>query len=387
MIKIGYLIDTIESDTAGTQKQLLEVIGRLDRSIFEPCLICLRESIWMKNNDDLPCDAYILGYKGILKPNLTIVINRLSALMDRIRIEILQTFFEDSIFVGWLGVLFSRCKPALLSSRRDIGLGNARPWYHRFYRAALPIVNLGFDGIVANSEAVRKYVASHEVVPPAKIKVIHNGVSLPDRDGAMPGGRGDNDAPVIGLVANLYPVKRVDLFLRALFLLRQGLPDLRFRAVVCGDGPERQSLLNLADRLGLGSIVEFAGKVKDVDSYLSRLDIGVLCSDREGLSNAVLEYMAHALPVVATAVGGNPELVDRRNGFCVEPGRPEALADALIRLCADRGLRLKLGMASFDRLKSSYSWEKSMRELEGYYVETAGRRSGGRTETNFGMIA
>jgi len=381
VIKVGYLIDTIEKDTAGTEKQLLEVIRRLDRSIFEPCLICLWESNWMKENGNLPCDTYILGYKGILKSNFTIVINRLSVLLDSIRIEILQTFLEDSIFVGFLGVLRSRFKPALLSSRRDIGLGNARPWYHALYRMARPIVNRGFDGIVANSEAVKKYVANREIVASAKIKVIRNGVSLPDCHGAMPVRGGDNEAPVmIGLVANLRPVKRVDVFLRALFFIRRAMPGLRFRAVVCGDGPEKQPLLNLAGRLGLGSVVHFAGNVKDVHSYLGCLDIGVLCSDREGLSNAVLEYMAHALPVVATGVGGNPELVDRRNGFCVEPGRPEALADALIKLCADRELRLKLGMASFDRLKSSYSWEKSMRELENYYVETAGQRSGGRAD-------
>ncbi len=202
----------------------------------------------------------------------------------------------------------------------------------------------------------------------------------------MSSGRGDNNDLVIGLVANLHPVKRVDVFLRALFLLRQGLPALRFRAVICGDGPERQSLFNLADRLGLGSIVQFAGNVKDVNSYLSRLDIGVLCSDREGLSNAILEYMAHALPVVATAVGGNPELVDDLSGFCVEPGRPEALADALIRLCTDQELRLKLGKASFEKLKSSYSWEKSMRELEDYYIRIA-RRGGCARVQNPGMVS
>ncbi len=387
MIEIGYLIDTIESDTAGTQKQLLEVIRRLDKSIFEPSLICLWESNWMKKNSDLPCDAYILGYKGILKSNLTIVVNRLWALLDRIHVDILQTFFEDSIFVGCLGASLSRFKPALLSSRRDIGLGNVRPWYHSLYKMALPIVNLRFDGIVANSEAVKKYVASREFVRPAKIKVIYNGVSLPDRGGTMSGSRVDNNGLVIGLVANLHPVKRVDVFLRALFLLRQGLPALRFRAVICGDGPARQSLLNLADQLGLGSIVNFAGSVKDVNSHLGCWDVGVLCSDREGLSNAILEYMAHALPVVATAVGGNPELVDDRNGFCVEPGRPEALADALIRLSTDQKLRLKLGKASYEKLKSSYSWEKSMRELENYYMEMAKRVAHARVHANPGLVS
>ena len=127
--------------------------------------------------------------------------------------------------------------------------------------------------------------------------------------------RNDDGIVNIGLVGNLSPVKRVDVFLKALSLIKQGLPELRFKAFICGDGPEKANLLSLAQSLGLTSLVHFEGKVKDIDSYLRLRDIGVLCSDKEGLSNAILEYMAHGLPIVATAVGGNPELVDARNGF------------------------------------------------------------------------
>lgn len=373
MIRIGFIIDTMSCDTAGTQKQLIEIVDRLDRNRFEPHLICLWHSPWMAGGS-LRCPVHVLGYRGYIKRDSARALRRLVDLLESTRFHLVQTFFMESIFAACLGVMFSRHKPVLLSSRRDIGLGPGVPWYHLLYRIALPFVNLKFDGIVANSVEVKKFVMKHEVVGDGKIRVIRNGIKAPDRPDPESRPRNDDGIVNIGLVGNLSPVKRVDVFLKALSLIKQGLPELRFKAFICGDGPEKANLLSLAQSLGLTSLVHFEGKVKDIDSYLRLLDIGVLCSDKEGLSNAILEYMAHGLPIVATAVGGNPELVDARNGFCVEPGRPEALAEALIRLCKDHGLRLKMGKASFEKLRVSYFWENSMRELEDYYMEMVGRR-------------
>ena len=318
MVRIGFIIDTIASDTAGTQKQLIGIIRRLNKQIFKPSIICLWESQWMREND-LPCEVHILGYRGFLKPEFASTVKRFVMLMNRKQFDIIQTFFMDSIFVGFLGALLCNYEPVLLSSRRDIGLGLGTPWYHNLYRIALPFVNLKFDGIIANSDEVKKYVTSHEIVRPGKVKVIRNGVSITNHTGKNTPARSDDGLLVIGLVGNLQPVKRLDIFLQALSIVRETHPDLKFCAVICGDGPEAQNLLRLAEELQLGSAVNFAGMVQDVSSYLEKFDIGVVCSDREGLSNAILEYMAHALPVVATAVGGNVELVDERNGFCVEP--------------------------------------------------------------------
>ncbi len=111
VLKIAYLIDTIEIDTAGTEKQLLEVIRRLDKSVFEPSLICLWESDWMKKTGHLPCDAYILGYRGMLKSNLWTVINRLSKSLDRIHVQILQTFLKILFLLAGSG--FRSAVPSL----------------------------------------------------------------------------------------------------------------------------------------------------------------------------------------------------------------------------------------------------------------------------------
>jgi len=369
-INVAYIIDTISCDTAGTQKQLLETIKRIDSGSFCVHLVCLWQSEWMIKNI-LPCPCTVLGYKGFLKFNFFAVIARLRKFYREQNIKIVQTFFEDSIFVAYLSALPVRPRPVLISSRRDMGLGeNNQPWYHHLYGMVLPLVNRSFDGIIANSEQVRQYVAKRERVSLEKIMVVRNGVDLPGIPVSLPDvfKQADNNALWVGLVASLTPVKRHDLFLHALALCMHKL-TIPVRVLLLGEGPERKSLEQLCTKLHLDGSVLFQGVVRDVASYLQHLDICVLCSDREGLSNAILEYMACAKPVIATAVGGNTELVNDQNGILVPPGDPAALADALADLAMNAEKRKKMGTESLKMVMERFSWQKSMNALEGYYRE------------------
>ena len=367
MRRVAFLIDTISCDTAGTQKQLLETIRRLKPHVFDPYIICLWESEWMRNNKT-PCPCFVLDYHGFLKFDFAEVIQRLRKFISEQRIEIINTFFEDSIFVAFIGAYLCHPKPVLISSRRDMGLGNEnRPWYHSLYTLALPFVNRGYDGIIANSEQIRHYVAEREKTPIEKITVIRNGVEVPGNTALIPALFLENDADCwIGIVASLTPVKRHDIFLYALWKIKEQLPHKKIRAVILGEGRNCDSLVALAEELQVDTIAHFIGAVNDVFPYLYNLDIGVLCSDREGLSNAILEYMACGLPVVATAVGGNIELVDTANGVCVPPDDPDSLATALMSLICSKPLRERLGAASLQKIKQTYSWEKTMDEFESY---------------------
>jgi glycosyltransferase involved in cell wall biosynthesis len=375
MIPIAFLIDTISCDTAGTQKQLLETIRRLDRDAFQPHLICLRETDWMRRNQ-LPCSCSILNFNGFLKPTLPMVVQRLRRLVQKYRFQIIHTFFEDSIFVGYLGGMLSRPRPLLLSSRRDMGLGNVnQPWYHRLYKLALPAVNKSFTGIVANSAQIKSYVAKREKTPPSKIAVVYNGIDIASKAGPVPALLQAHTADIwIAMVASLTPVKRHDLLIQAMRILKQSLPMVRVKALLLGDGAEKAKLVKLSQQLNLNEDVVFAGAVDNVADHLHHMHIGVLCSDREGLSNAIMEYMACGLPVVATRVGGNVELVDETNGICVPPDDPEALAKALKRLIEDQALRNRLGQESFTKLSQNYSWPKTMATLENYYRGLVGAR-------------
>jgi glycosyltransferase involved in cell wall biosynthesis len=366
-LRIAFLIDTISTDTAGTQKQLLEMIRRLDRTTFEPQLVCLWESPWMAQNA-LPCPCTVLGYRGFVKSNFPGVIRRFARMLSQQRIDIVQTFFEDSIFVAWLSAAVAHPRPVLLSSRRDIGLGREnQPWYHSLFGKALPYVNRGFAGIVANSEQVRQHVSRRERTPLEKITVHYNGVAFPDADTVAPAPRilaTYPNAVWIGIVASLTPVKRHDLLIRSFAGLR---PGTETRLLLLGDGPQRTSLEELARDCGVGDRVHFEGAVKNVGAYLQHIDVGVLCSDREGLSNAILEYMSYGLPVVATGVGGNSELVNSDNGRIVPAGDVEALAAALQTLADDGEQRKRLGRTSREKALRLFSWDKSMASIEAYY--------------------
>ena len=368
IIKVAYLIDTISSDTAGTQKQLLETILRIDKTAFDVSLICLWESDWMRNNK-LPCSCYILCYQGFFSFSFPKVVRRLTQIIDEKQIQIIQTFFEDSIFVTWIASFFTKQRTILLSSRRDMGLGNQnQPWYHKLYTLLLPFVNKRFTGIITNSKQIRKYAAKREKTSANKIKVIYNGVAIPEKSSHIPSIFQKNNGDIwIGLVASLTPVKRHDLLIKAYANIKTGIPKFKIHILFLGEGKERIKLENLVKNLQIEQNVHFTGAVKDVTTYLHQLDIGVLCSDREGLSNAILEYMACALPVVATKTGGNTELVDKKNGICVPTDDADALANALLQLIENKDMRRKMGTASFAKIKQSFSWQKTMTELESYY--------------------
>lgn len=368
MIRLAYLIDTIACDTSGTERQLLETIRRLDKNFFDVKLICLWQSKWMAENE-LPCPCCILNYRGFIKPSFPGVIKRLAQFIKKNKIQIVQTFFQDALFVAWLTSFFVKPTPVLLSSRRDIGLGiHNLPWYHRLYDLILPLVNKRFAGIIANSNKIKKYMARHERVPVDKIIVIPNGIDLPFKKSLPPPVFSIGEKCVwIVITASLSPVKRHDLFLKALAEIKQRDKTINFRAILLGDGPQRKKIERLTEDLDLVNYIHFEGAVKNVAAYLQHSDIGVLCSDREGLSNAIIEYMAHGLPVVATAVGGNVELVDATNGFYVPPGDHRALANALLKLLKNKELRKSLGEKSLQKVKAAYSWKKTMEQCATCY--------------------
>lgn len=124
----------------------------------------------------------------------------------------------------------------------------------------------------------------------------------------------------------------------------------------------------LAAGLGVRDKLVFAGRVGDVAGYLGRLQVGVVCSDSEGLSNALIEYMLRGVVSVATAVGGNPELVtDGETGLLVPPGDADALAAALVRVIESPGLRQRLAGAARTGIEQSCSWQRCLTEHDGIY--------------------
>jgi glycosyltransferase involved in cell wall biosynthesis len=200
--------------------------------------------------------------------------------------------------------------------------------------------------VIANSERVARDVHKRELVRHRRVTVIYNGVDIPE--GSADAGR---QPPTAVVVANLIHYKGHADLLRALTAVRA---PLTVRLI--GDGPERASLEMLTESLGLSERVTFEGARKSAAAAFLEAQIAILPSHEEGLPNAVLEAMAAGVPVVATSVGGLPELVvDDVTGFLVPARSPTALASAIEELAGNPAMRRRMGSAGRARARN-FAW-------------------------------
>jgi glycosyltransferase involved in cell wall biosynthesis len=165
-------------------------------------------------------------------------------------------------------------------------------------------------------------------------------------------------------------------FLRIAARINRQMPDIEF--LLAGDGPLRKELEKQAQDLGLGNRVIFLGDRRDVPSVLASMDVAVLTSDSESLSNVILEAMAAGLPVVAYGVGGNAELVNQERGVLLPAGDEEGFAAAVGRLLASPSIRVQLGRNSRKFAQENFSLARILERYEGCYqtvLEKKGMRS------------
>lgn len=215
-------------------------------------------------------------------------------------------------------------------------------------------------GWVAVSAFLRNYAWNVLKVPDERTDVIANGVDVPSSIPPWCTGA------VVGVVARLIPSKGVDVFLKAVQLLRPEVPELK--AVVIGDGPARDQLKYMAQSLGLQSTVHFLGHCENVVGLLKEMTVFVLPTRSEGLGISVLEAMAMGVPVVATAVGGIPELVKhKRTGMLVRVDEFGAIARAVRKILQDREESETMRQAAFQHVRANYNSDLMVeRTLEVY---------------------
>lgn len=266
--------------------------------------------------------------------------------------------------------------PAVIHTAHGFSFGE--PWFEDPLRWW---AGLRTDRVAAVSAPLREHLIHKTRIPASRVVTIINGIDTTrfapyGRTGVLREALGIGpDIPLIGCVARLDPVKNPGLLIDAMALLAPHLPDARL--VFVGDGPLRPFLQERVQALGLGGRVLFAGTFADTAVVYRDLDAFVLPSVSEGTSISVLEAMASGTPVVATAVGGTPELLD--GGACgalVPSGDARALSDALRRLLADPVERGRMARAARERVLAQFSHADMVRSYERLYRQAAGAEAG-----------
>jgi glycosyltransferase involved in cell wall biosynthesis len=186
---------------------------------------------------------------------------------------------------------------------------------------------------------------------------------------------------VVGIVANLKPIKRIDTLMEAFALVGAQYPESRL--VIVGDTVSQEGsgtldrLEAMAFRLGVRERVIFTGLVDDPMPYINRFTVAVLCSESEGLSNSIIEYMQAGRPIICTNTGGNPELVkDGHNGFLIPVGDVNALADRLERLLSDSVLARRMGKTGYEAVRSYTHTRMVTEQMTCYDAVLSAGRSG-----------
>lgn len=278
-------------------------------------------------------------------------------LIEKENVKIIHSHRYKENWVALLASKLSRKKVNLIQTVH--GLSHPRPevmiskiQIYSFFDALFR--RLFFNLVVVVSEELFQTLAKSGVSH--KLHHIPNGISLESANFSITEGSFQSRAKkTVAVVGRLVRVKNIQAFLRAIPQILSERNDLNF--LVVGDGPERKALEKLVDELGIAASVDFKGYVSDMEAWWPKIDVYVLCSLHEGLSIALLEAMSHGIPVVATAVGGNVEVVQHGiNGFLTEGVSVEAISNACLEVLGlSRDKELSIRRCAQQTVSDTYS--------------------------------
>jgi L-malate glycosyltransferase len=353
-----FCIDNLAN--GGTELQVVGLLNKFDRSIIEPHLCTIRPSSDILEQVD--CPVIELNVPKLFSRNGLKGQNRLIEYIKENNIQVVQTFFQDSTLLGISAARRAGVNARIISIR-DMGFWQTPLQSMLMKTATKMATDCLSNSEIAGNQFKKKYCSEK------KLKVIHNGLDTMSCCFNEPV---DAD-PAVVLVGNLNrKVKRADLFLGAAARLAPKFPSVKWYIV--GDGHMKEQYKRQAVELGIGDKVIFTGRVDDVAKYLYKCAIGVICSDSEGSSNALLEYMLSGCAVVATSTGGTIEVIeDGVNGLLVPPGSASALASGIRQLLSSVKTRVIMASEARQFVEREFSWQSCVEAHQDYYKELLSR--------------
>jgi len=346
MRKINVLHIYQNSKIGGVQQQFLSLLKAYDRDVFNPIFCCLGpEEEISKEIERIDIETVALNRARYHRFSPGIV-RDLYRLMKQKNIHIVRTHRYRANLYGRLAALLSGVPVKIISLHDN---------YRKDLRLERRIVNKillkATDKIVAVSESIRKDIIKYDGIDSSKILVIPNGI---DTERFNPEGNfadirkgfsiKESDI-VLGFVGRVVPTKGLEYLIDALPFLKKEFKNIKL--LITGEGSTMERLKKKAKENNVHDSIIFTGKRRDIPDILSCTDIFVMPSVAEGLPNALLEAMAMGKPIVATEVGGIPEVIKNgHSGLLVPPRNPEALATAIKDLISNEQLAAKMGQAA-----------------------------------------
>ena len=374
--KILVLTDAFQG-LGGSERNITQLLVGIDKDKFEICIACFGSGNLSKYMEEQGFSIVDLKKAGIYTLSGLRNLAFLQKLVNESKISLIVTYHESSDFYGL--ALSMICHIPVISSRRDMGF---KTKLH--HRVAYKLVGRFFDAVIAVSEAVKKEVIKRHWFPEEKIFTVynaintvdygnaHNGIALKRKLGIQ------SESFVVGMVANIRKIKGYLYFLDAARIILGYNRNVQFvmigyDAIKSDFTTER--LERYGKEIGISENLHFLGGKLEIPDLISIFDVAVLASLSEGFSNVILEYMASSKPVVATGVGGNPEIVVHgQTGLLVPPADAEALAGAIRSILEDKEAGLRFGIAGRRRVEERFSLAVMLRNYENLFEQVINSR-------------
>jgi L-malate glycosyltransferase len=353
MRKLAILYVDTEKVWRGGQEQLLSLMTGMKNRGHAVWLAAPPQAPLLQKVVDYGIGACPFRQRSELSP---LAFFRIARLLRSTRFDVIHFNTPRAILAGGLAARACRI-PICVSSRRVNFPLRSRLSRHKY--------TLLQNSIFTVSVSIRETLVEGGI-PPAMVKVVYEGVDLEWIDRQLPRERRKKGEIRVGMVAHLSPEKGHRTMLEAISRLSRS--DTRYFLV--GDGVLREELERFAEELGINDRVVFTGFRSDCEAFMKTLDLFCLPSLSEGLSSAILAAMANRLPVLATEVGGIPELViNGETGLLVPPGDSARLTGALARLLSSAEERTRLGLAGRRRIEEHFTLAKKISRTEELYLE------------------
>jgi glycosyltransferase involved in cell wall biosynthesis len=336
----------------GGQDQLFNLLAGLRQRGHRVHLVCQPHTLLESRARGINISVHTVAIRSELG---LISFFRLLSILRRTRPEVIAFNTPRAVFIGTLASMLDSTPVRIIFRRVNFPL--RKNFLTRFK------YTWGINCIVAISESIQLQLQVGGI-PASRIRTIYEGIDL-----SIYPKRTVSDAPptagpaVVGTVAHLSHEKGLQYLVEAASLIPNVKKRIRF--VIVGDGACLQELMEQVKQLGLEGVFDFAGFHPNTSQFMKSFDIFALPSLSEGLSSAILEAMANSLPIVATEVGGIPELVkNQENGLLVAPGDPAALALAIQRLADNPEEARRMGERGRGRMELRFTLERKIRETE-----------------------